>query len=63
MTWLLPTLLGLLTGSVLSASYAPISETCPPGQSLVRPANGLSDNEESYRVSRKAVADVALKSV
>ncbi|ESZ89919.1 lysophospholipase [Sclerotinia borealis F-4128] len=54
-------LVGLLATKLVGASYAPSSVTCPSGQSLVRPADGLSDNEESYRVSRKAVADVALK--
>lgn len=64
MVWSISSLLGLLTGSsVVSASYAPTSVTCPSGVSLVRPADGLSDNEESYRVSRKAVADIALKTV
>ncbi|KAF7910137.1 hypothetical protein BELL_0192g00060 [Botrytis elliptica] len=62
MVWSISSLLGFLTGSsVVSASYAPTSVTCPSGVSLVRPAKGLSDNEESYRVSRKAIADVALK--
>ncbi|KAF7867241.1 hypothetical protein EAF04_005324 [Stromatinia cepivora] len=54
-------LVGLLAGEAIGASYAPTSVTCPSGQSLVRPAAGLSDNEESYRVARKAVADAALK--
>ncbi|TVY31951.1 Lysophospholipase [Lachnellula occidentalis] len=44
-----------------SVSYAPIDATCP-SESLVRAASGLSANEEAYRVSRKAVADEALKS-
>ncbi|KUJ14356.1 lysophospholipase [Mollisia scopiformis] len=42
------------------ASYAPQKEICPI-TSIVRAANGLSDDEETYRVARKAVADVALK--
>ncbi|CAD6447821.1 256de11b-f485-4b5e-a351-179bd70b34f3 [Sclerotinia trifoliorum] len=61
MSWPLSFLIGLLAGEVISASYAPTSVTCPSGQALVRAANGLSDNEESYRVGRKAVADVSLK--
>jgi lysophospholipase len=40
--------------------YAPIKTTCP-STPLVRAASGLSDNEETYRVARKAVADQALK--
>lgn len=43
------------------ASYAPVSTPCPSG-SLVRDASGLSDSEETYRVARKAIADVNLKS-
>ncbi|KAJ8070640.1 hypothetical protein OCU04_001011 [Sclerotinia nivalis] len=61
MTWSLSLLVGLLAGEAIGASYAPTSVTCPSGQSFVRAADGLSDNEESYRVARKAVADVALK--
>lgn len=41
------------------SSYAPVPTTCP-SSSLVRIATGLSDNEEAYRVARKAKADVAL---
>jgi lysophospholipase len=47
-------------GSAVS-TYAPNSVTCP-SSALVRAASGLSTSEESYRVARKAVADVALKS-
>jgi len=61
-------ILSLLLSTVLvpaaladSSSYVPISATCP-SESLVRAASGLSTNEEAYRVSRKAVADEALKS-
>ncbi|KAA8576077.1 hypothetical protein MFRU_009g00320 [Monilinia fructicola] len=61
MGWPLSSLIGFLTGNIVGASYAPTSVTCPSGESLVRPAIGLSDNEESYRVARKAIADVALK--
>ncbi|KAG0650083.1 Lysophospholipase 2 [Hyphodiscus hymeniophilus] len=49
----------LFTVGVLSG-YAPVPAICPNG-SLVRPASGLSDKEETYRVARKAVADVNLK--
>jgi lysophospholipase len=49
----------LVTTQVL-ATYVPQSAICPT-TSLVRPANGLSDNEEAYRVTRKAIADQALK--
>jgi lysophospholipase len=42
-------------------AYTPVPAVCPSG-SLVRDASGLSDEEETYRVGRKAVADVALKS-
>jgi lysophospholipase len=41
------------------SSYAPVPITCPSG-SLVRIATGLSDDEEAFRVARKAKADVAL---
>jgi lysophospholipase len=41
------------------SSYAPLSGACPK-EPLVRPASGLSDNEESYRIGRKVVADLAL---
>lgn len=41
-------------------SYTPLPAKCPPGP-LVRPADGLSDLEEAYRVARKAVADESLK--
>ena len=53
---LLPLL--LLASSVVS-TYVPQSTTCPT-TSLVRPADGLSDDEETYRVARKAIADEAL---
>ncbi|RDW74870.1 hypothetical protein BP6252_06012 [Coleophoma cylindrospora] len=49
-----------LVTSVL-ASYAPVPTTCP-STSLVRAATGLSDDEETYRVARKAKADVTLAS-
>jgi lysophospholipase len=52
--------LALSAASVLG-SYAPREAECPPGP-LVRPADGLSDLEEAYRVARKAVADESLKS-
>lgn len=41
-------------------SYAPKQAECPP-EPLVRPADGLSDLEEAYRVARKAVADENLR--
>lgn len=41
-------------------SYTPKQAECPP-EPLVRPADGLSDLEEAYRVARKAVADENLK--
>lgn len=44
---------------VIPSPYAPLSAVCP-NEALVRPASGLSDDEESYRVGRKAVADLAL---
>jgi lysophospholipase len=50
----------LLSASPISSTYIPQSATCPT-TSLVRPANGLSDDEETYRVARKAVADESLK--
>ncbi|KAF4630652.1 hypothetical protein G7Y89_g7491 [Cudoniella acicularis] len=56
-----PLLLSLfLSTAAATSAYAPITATCPSG-SLVRAASGLSDSEETYRVGRKAVADVALK--
>jgi lysophospholipase len=50
----------LLTTAGALTTYAPLPAFCPAG-SLVSPARGLSDDEETYRVGRKAVADVALK--
>ena len=47
------------TASALS-TYAPLPAICPSG-SLVRPASGLSNSEEAYRVARKVVADESLK--
>ncbi|TVY75762.1 putative lysophospholipase SPAC1A6.03c, partial [Lachnellula suecica] len=55
-----PVFLSLLVSAASATLYTPISTTCP-STSLVRAASGLSDNEEAYRVSRKAVADEALK--
>jgi lysophospholipase len=55
-----PLLLSLLLSTASAASYDPVSAPCP-SESLVRDASGLSDNEEAYRVARKAVADQALK--
>ncbi|KAK2629599.1 hypothetical protein QTJ16_000419 [Diplocarpon rosae] len=40
--------------------YTPQVATCPT-TSLVRAADGLSDNEELFRAARKALADEALK--
>jgi lysophospholipase len=49
----------LITGCV--STYAPTLTACPT-TSLVRSASiGLSDSEETYRVSRKAKADAALE--
>ena len=42
------------------SSYAPVPAVCP-NRSLVRAATGLADEEEKYRVARKAVADVHLR--
>lgn len=42
-------------------SYAPLPAICPSG-SLVRPASGLSPDEEAYRLARKVIADEALAS-
>jgi lysophospholipase len=59
---LVPLLLSLLlSASPVLSTYVPQSATCPT-TSLVRPANGLSDDEETYRVARKAIADESLKS-
>lgn len=52
--------LGFLIRDVV-ATYVPQKEICPTS-SIVRAASGLSDEEETYSVARKAVADVALKS-
>lgn len=41
-------------------SYVPQPAACP-SESLVRPAIGLSDDEETYRVARKGVADENLR--
>jgi lysophospholipase len=51
----------LLSAAPAFGTYAPQTAACPT-TSLVRAATGLSDSEESYRVARKAKADVALKS-
>lgn len=61
--WSISSIVGWAAGELASASYAPTSVTCPAGVELVRPAIGLSDNEETYRVARKAIADDALKTV
>lgn len=59
---LFPALLSLfLVAAPVLASYTPQSTACPTIP-LVRAALGLSDDEETYRVARKAVADGALKS-
>jgi len=59
---LAPLLLSLLlSASSVFSTYVPQSAICPTTP-LVRPANGLSDDEEAYRVARKAVADESLKS-
>ncbi|KAG4438038.1 hypothetical protein IFR05_006497 [Cadophora sp. M221] len=54
----------LLTFATLIASsvstYAPISTSCPQTSLVRSTVSGLSDSEETYRVSRKANADVAL---
>jgi lysophospholipase len=50
----------LLLATPIFSTYIPQSATCPTTP-LVRPANGLSDDEETYRISRKAVADESLK--
>lgn len=50
----------VLSATKILGSYAPRQAACPRGP-LVRPADGLSDSEEAYRVSRKAVSDVNLK--
>ena len=61
-----PIVLSLLLSTASAApawgdgpSYTPSSANCP-SEPLVRAASGLSDNEEAYRVARKAVADEAL---
>ncbi|QSZ30863.1 hypothetical protein DSL72_000421 [Monilinia vaccinii-corymbosi] len=61
MGWHLPSLIGFLSGYIAGSPYAPTSVSCPSGEALVRPAFGLSENEECYREARKAKADVALK--
>jgi lysophospholipase len=48
-----------LSASV-SASYVPQSVACPTTP-LVRPASGISDDEEAYRVARKVIADENLR--
>jgi lysophospholipase len=42
------------------STHGPLPVVCPIG-SLVRPASGLSQSEETYRAARKAVADVSLR--
>lgn len=51
----------LMVGTSVVATYVPQKVICPTA-AIVRAADGLSDDEETYRVARKAVADVALKS-
>jgi hypothetical protein len=58
---LLLTVLLSAAPALAASKYVPQKSTCP-SETLVRAASGLSDDEETYRVSRKAVADVALKS-
>ncbi len=58
---MLTRLISFLLIAPVIANYAPKSTTCP-SISLVRDATGLSDDEETYRVARKAIADEALKS-
>ncbi|XMA14846.1 hypothetical protein WAI453_007637 [Rhynchosporium graminicola] len=53
-------LLSLLLVVQVLADYVPVKGPCP-AKPLVRPANGISDDEETFRVARKAVADEALK--
>lgn len=43
-----------------TATYAPITTTCPTTPLVRSAAGGLSDSEEAYRVSRKVNADIAL---
>ncbi len=58
---LIPLLLSALLCVIPTlATYAPQKEICPT-ESLIRAAEGISDDEVTYRVARKAVADVALK--
>jgi len=57
-----PTSVTLVATALISrglATYAPISTSCP-STSLIRIADGLSDDEQAYRTARKAKADVAL---
>lgn len=56
---MLPLLFFVLSTATALFTYAPLPAICPKG-SLVRPASGLSNNEETYRVARKAIADEAL---
>lgn len=46
---------------LLGSDYAPKHTTCPSGD-LVRPANGISSDEQTYITARKANADRALAS-
>lgn len=48
-------------GALAASPYAPVTSTCP-SESLVRSANGISEQEEAYITSRKAKADFALHS-
>lgn len=58
--YIISTLLLISTTTALSA-YVPYSVFCPQVP-LVRPAEGLSTEERTYRTARKAKADFALKS-
>ena len=43
-----------------NSTYAPVSTSCPTTPLVRSTASGLSDGEETYRVVRKAKADLAL---
>lgn len=58
-SWSVILAISALTLAALANDYAPVQTMCP-SQPLLRAASGLNDDEATYRISRKVVADEAL---